>query len=415
MKTFKNPFLYAIAAGLLAFSACSKDPKVEPGEIEPPVTEEGYQYVIATSSGENSYLSQANSIDEGSINVQGGNAKQVVGSRSWYFYKDFAAYSFIYAQGDPGKTSSFVLNDKGELDERKELVLNKSLQVRGDYNDYIYAAFSSRSYTDPVATFYKIDTKTEVLSQEIPVNTENFTGNGEMAYFTDIAQYGDYVLAGVRTIKAGADGGTWTDTDFSDSTFVAVLDKDMKVQKVIRDHGRTGQVMGMNKSNGETGIEVVDNGDVYVFASAANGPDVPSGVLKINKGDLEFDEDYFFDISQASGGNKLWRVYYVGGSEFVLQMYTNPGQEGVSDGIITKFAVVDVVAKSFDWVTGVPTDITEIGVTPLIEKDKKRVVFPINTSGAYPHLYIVDAASKSMKKGLEVVAEEIRGVGKLKY
>lgn len=409
MNIKHNVSVLALGSALLAFSACSKD------EVNGPSKPDGsgdYQYVIAASSGENSYLLQTSSIDEGSISAKGGI--QVIGNRSWYFYNDFAAYSFIYSQGDPGKTSSFVLNESGVVTSRKEMGLEKSLQTRGVYNDYIIGAFSSRSYTDPVATFYKINAKTEAVSDEIPVNTKNITGNGEQGYFTDIAQYGEHILAGVRTIKAAADGGTWTDTDFADSTFVAVLDADLKVKSIIRDGGRTGQVVGQAKSNGETGIEVVENGDVYVFSSASNSSTAPSGVLKINKGQLEFDDNYFFNISEASGDHKLWRVYYVGGSQFVLQMYSSPGQAGVTAGVITKFAVVDVASKSFDWVTaGVPTDILEIG-TPLIDRDKGRVVFPISTSGAHPHLYIVNASAKTMTKGIEVVAEGIKGIGKLK-
>lgn len=409
MNIKHNLSVLALGSVFLTFTACSKDDDVR--SIQPDINEE-YQYVIAASSGENSYLLQTTSIDEGSIGAKGGI--QVIGDRSWYFYKDLAAYSFIYSQGDPGKTSSFVLNESGVLTSRKEMGLEKSLQTRGVYNDYIFGAFSSRSYTDPVATFYKINAKTEAVSDEIPVNTENFTGNGEMGYFTDIAQYGEYLLAGVRTIKAGADGGTWTDTDFADSTFVAVFDENLKLKSLIRDGGRTGQVVGQAKSNGETGIEVVDNGDVYVFSSATNSPTAPSGVLKINKGELEFDDNYFFNISEASGGHKLWRVYYVGGSQFVLQMYSSPGQAGVTDAVITKFAVVDVASKSFAWVTaGVPADILEIGI-PLIDRDMARVVFPISTSGAYPHLYIVNASTKTMTKGIEVVAEGIKGIGKLK-
>jgi len=411
MNTKHNIFLVALGSMLLTFSACSKDDKNGP---EMP-TDGDYQYVIAASSGDDSYLIQTNNIDEGSISAKGGI--HVLGNRSWYFYKDFAAYSFIYAKGDPGKTSSFILNGEGKLTPRKELGLNKSIQTRGVYNDYIYAAFSSRTSTDLVATFYQINTKTEAVSNEITVNTKNFTGNGEMAYFTDIVQYGDYVLAGVRTIK-GADpenpNRPWADTDFADSTFVAVFDKDLKVKTIIRDGGRTGQILGMSQANGETGIEVVDNGDVYVFASATSSSTAPSGVLKINKGKLEFDQDYFFDISKASGGNKLWRVYYVSDNKFVLQMYTNAGQAGVTEGVITKFAVVDVANKTFDWVeTGVPGDILEIG-TPLIDREENRVVFPITTSSEYPHLYSINPSTKSMTKGIEVVAEGIKGIGKLK-
>jgi len=410
MNKKHNIFLLALGSMLLTFSACSKDDKNGP-EIP---TDGDYQYVIAASSGDNSYLIQTDNIDEGSISALGGKAIQVIGNRSWYFYNDFAAYSFIYSQGDPGKTSSFVLNGEGKLTPRKELGLNKSIQTRGVYNDYIYAAFSSRASTDPVATFYQINAKTENVSKEISVNTKNFTGNGEMAYFTDIAQYGEYILAGVRTIKAGADGGTWTDTDFADSTFVAVFNKDLSVKTIIRDGKRTGQILGMSKSNGETGIEVVDNGDVYVFASATSSATAPSGVLKINKGDLEFDKDYFFDISKASNGHRLWRVYYVSDNKFVLQMYSNSGLAVGSEDLIKKFAVVDVANKSFDWVTaGVPGDILEIG-TPLIDKEENRVVFPITTSSELPHLYSINPSTKSMTKGIEIEAEGIKGIGKLK-
>ncbi|MCC9138412.1 DUF4374 domain-containing protein [Pontibacter silvestris] len=404
------PLAILLGFSLLSLASCEDD------EAATPVTEvtEAHQYVIAASSGENSYLLQTNSIESGSVSAQGGNAIQVLGDRSWFFYEDLAAYSFIYAQNLPGVTSSFVLDEEGMLTQRQELGLEVSMQSRGTYKDNLIVEYSSRSYADPVATFYKINAVTEEISPEISVSTENFTGNGEMAYFTDIAEYGDYILLGVRTISGGADAALGTfGTKYADSTFVAVYDENFNLQKIIRDGGRTGQVAGQSRSQGETGIEQVENGDLYVFSSAMNSTSAPSGVLKINSGELEFDDDYFFNISEASGGNKLYRVYYIGGTTFCLQMYETAGLD-ITGSTTNSFAIVDVAAKTFNWVTNVPSGITEVS-TPYVDQDNNEIVFGITTTDTYPHLYIIDPATATMTQGIEVIAEGISGIGKLSY
>src|SRR5699024_9684910 len=157
------------------------------------------QYTIAASSGENSYLLQTDNVASGSVSAQSEEAIQVLGNRSWFFFEDIAAYSFLYAKGEPGTVSSYVLNDQGQLTKRQELGLSVSMQVRGDYKDNLLVGYSSRSHTDPVATFYKINATTEAISDEIVVPTDTLAPQGEIAYFTDIAQYDDYILAGFRT------------------------------------------------------------------------------------------------------------------------------------------------------------------------------------------------------------------------
>jgi hypothetical protein len=414
MKSLK--FLtYLIISGSLLFSLSScedsstsiDDGDNDNGEVT------NTQYAIAASSGENSYLLQTASVDTGSISAQSDEAIQVLGNRSWFFFKDIAAYSFLYAQGDPGTVSSYILDQEGQLDQRQELGLEVSIQSRGIYKDNLVVQYSSRSYEDPVATFYKVNGVTEAISDEIVVQTDTLAPEGEIAYFTDIAQYGDYILASFRTISGGADEELGTfGSEHLNETFIAVYDENFNPVKVIHDEGQTGQIAGQTRSQGRTGIEEVDSGDVYAFSSAIEAPDVPSGVLKINEGELEFDQDYFFDISAASGGYDVYRTYYMGGSTFVVRMYDD--QASASPSVSkTGFAVVDVVEQTFSWIEdGIPSEISAISA-PYIDRDNNQLIYGITTPDTRPHLYSIDPETATMTQGTEVVAESILGIGKL--
>lgn len=414
MTRIKSIYLSMVAIGMLAFSACSSDDDLsENPDNGNPGGQASPQYVIAADDSENSYLLTTDVISEGSISPQEQNTQQVIGTPSWYFYKDLAAYSFVYRQGDPGTTQSYSLDSNGELHARNEIDLQVSIQARGIAGNKMYVGFSSRNYQEPVATFFTIDGQTQIVEGPYTIDTKALAGNGEYAYISDVAGYKDYVLMSFRTIKAGQDGGDSAfNSDFNGHAYVAVFNQDLELVKVIQDSGRTGVIAGQSRSQGETGVEPIENGDVYVFSSALDNPDVPSGVLKIKDGELEFDTDYFFDISQASGGHKLYRSFYAGGTTFVLQMFTDPNVSNATPATTrNKFAVVDVADQSFEWVSGIPNSIQSIGV-PYIDQENSKVVFPIETN-LYPTLYILDTQSATLNKGLEIVAEGIGAIGKL--
>ncbi len=417
MKTLLNKKLYlsfALAA-VLGFTSCSDDDDdvSSTGGGSGSSSNGSEQYVVAATSEENSYLLTTEDISEGELSIVG-DGLQVVGTPSWYFFKDVAAYSFVYRQGDPGTTQSYILNEEGDLEGRNELDLQVSIQSRGIIGDEMFVQYSSRNYIEAVSTFYKINGETQGVTGPITVDTEELANNGEYAYITDITEYNGQVLVGYRTIKAGSDGeDNAFNSDFNNSTKIAVYNEDLELQQRIIDEGRTGNVAGQQRSQGETGIEPVENGDIYVFSSAIDAPDVPSGILKINNGTMEFDEDYFFNISEASGGYKLYRTYYVGDNTFVLRMFSDEGSATTTPGDIrNRFAVINVIDQSFNWVeTGVPSNITGIG-TPYVDTDKNQVVFPIETEG-YPRLYILNTDNNTMTAGTEVVAESISAIGKL--
>ena len=411
----RKKFYFSLAiAATLGLTSCSDDDTPNTSGGDGVGTGSPEQYVIAATSEENSYLLTTDDISQGQVSIVG-DGLQVVGTPSWYFYNELAAYSFVYRQGDPGTTQSFILNQEGELEGRNEIDLQVSIQSRGIVGDEMFVQFSSRNYEEPVATFYKINGETQAVSGPFSIDTEALADNGEYAYITDIAEYNNQVLVGYRTIKAGEDGSDSAfNSDFNDHTFIAVFNQDLELQERIEDSGRTGVVAGQQRSQGETGIEPVENGDVYVFSSAIDTDgEVPSGVLRINDGTMEFDQDYFFNITEASGGYNLYRTYYVGENTFVLRMFSEQGEASATPNVSrNRFAVVNVEDQTFDWVeAGVPSEIAGIG-EPFIDAAANEVVFPIETNGN-PQLYILNADNATMSAGTEVEAVSISAIGRL--
>lgn len=409
-----NKFLTLIAVfAVLGLTSCSSDDSGNHNGNDPD-TNLTEQFIIAVNDSENSYLLNVEDYKDGSTSPQGGNSTQIIGTPNWYFAGDVALYSFVYRQGDPGTTQSFSLDEEGNLKERNEIDLAVSIQSKAFFDNKIYLEYSSRNYKEPTATFYKIDPYTEGVEGPFVLNTEDLAGNGEYAYFTDMEEVNGQILIAFRTIKAGSDGNEddLFASDYNDHTYIAVYNRDLELVKVMEDTGRTGVVAGQFRGGAETGIEKTDQGEVYAFASALDGEGVPSGVLKIDADNFEFDADYFFNISEASGGYKLFKTYYAGKNNFVLQMFSDPNTASASPNHArNKFAVVNVLDKTFSWVEGVPNNILNVGV-PYVNKDTNEVIFPIETN-LYPQLFVIDVESAVMTPGMEVKAEGINAVGKL--
>lgn len=288
MKCISKSFIALLLSGCFFLTSCNddKDDLGDGSENEPIAME---QYVIMATDSENTYLTTTTDISEGSVSPNGNNSKQVIGTPSWYFAKDLAAYGFVYRQGDPGTTQSFDLNEEGKLSERNEIDLTVSIQSKALINDQIYLEYSSRNFEEPTATFYKIDPVTQGVAGPFVLSTDNLADNGEYAYFTNMKDVNGKILMGFRTIKAGSDGNEddLFASDYNDHTYIAVYNQDLELEKVIEDTGRTGLIAGQFRGGAETGIEKTDSGEVYAFASALDGEGVPSGILKIDTNTMD--------------------------------------------------------------------------------------------------------------------------------
>ena len=418
MKT-TNLFYYAMALlAMFAFTSCDDDDDDDNNNVGGETVTN--QYVVAASSGENNYLVTGSELaTTTTYDATSGNAYQALGDRFWTFVGDKVLYGFIYNQTDPGTTASYVLDSDGQLTMRNELSLAVSIHTRGEVNGNLVLAYSDRLRDTTVAQygyFYDLDPETDASTLHTVI-TDDLLEEGEAGYFTDIAEYEGYMIAGARSISSA--GFT---SEYLNNTYVVVFNADFTVKKVIKDAGRTGFVAGMKYSQGKSGLEVVDNGDLYVFSSGqtnyvvADSITIPSGILKINKGEFEFDTDYFYDITEASGGFNLFRTYYVGGTTFVLKMYPGKNSKATFGIDADRFAVVDVAAKTFSWVSNFPVasgadDDPFLVGTPFVDMANAQVVVPVTTSEDKHFIYTIDPTSATASKTSEVIAEGVKAIG----
>jgi hypothetical protein len=368
-------------------------------------------YVIAATSEDGAYLLQADSISAGQISIVG-NGKEAQAGTAWVFYKDKYAYSLYYRQGDPAQASAYELDADGKLQIRANTFqLPARYTTYGVFDKYIVTAVAvTQTDETPGLQFVFLNVDDQSLTTKI-IAGDNFTGNGETATLSGILEVGDKFFSGVCTTPAVNGGGsTGTVTAYPDSVWVAIFDKDLSYT-IARDN-RLSYASGRLRSTYYSGLAKDDNDNVYVFSSAFESSTTkPSGVLRINKGETRFDPDYFFNIEEKANGHNLIRVWHITGSYFLLQMYdaVTPTILGAANTL----AVVDVVGKTYKEVTGVPSPdkMTLTSITPYAENGK--IAVPIISTDEHPYIYIIDPATATAVKGLEIEAEGATAVGKL--
>lgn len=417
----KKKFLFALmllVAGTVSFVSCSDDdnngtdPGVTPVDPEPTG---GSQYVVvATPDGQlyegADYVLQTGSLTEGSITIKGAGIEQ--DGYRYYAFNNNKVFSLLYGQGNPGDVVAYNLDSSGKL-KHVATVNTPTVQVFGKFNKDLILIKSPRS-GDANATLLRINTEDPQIATTEYVDVVKLADNGERAHFTGVFQVGDEIYAPYYCIKGIANAVFHS--DYSDSTWVAVFSyPDLKLKRVIKDN-RTSHI---GYYFAQSGLEQIENGDVYAFSTATLGGDgvvpstKPSAAIRIKSGATEFDKDYFFNIQEKSGGHHLYNAHYLGSNKFFLTMYA---EENKTSGTYS-FAIVDVVTQSFTWVKGMPApaDIAAIGRLPYVSEDGKTIAWGITTKTESPYIYVVDVATATAKKGLKVEAGAITAVGKLTY
>ena len=411
MKTKNLVGLALCLFGLVTIISCDDD-KDDDKEVKT-----GAPYIIVAtpdgSLGEGAdYILQSESLSEGTITTKGAGIEQ--DGYRYYAFNNNKVFSLLYGQGNPGDVTVYKLDAEGTL--LHEATLNTpTVQVFGKYNKELILIKSPRS-GDENAEILRINTDDPQIADTKYVNVVELAGNGERAHFTGVFQVGNKIYAPYYCIK-GVTGEVFH-SNYSDSTWVAVFSyPDLKLEKVIKDN-RTGYI---GYYFAQSGLHQLENGDVYAFSTATLGGDgvipstKPSAAVRIKKDQTEFDQDYFFNIQEKSGGYHLYDARYINNNKFVLRMYPEPHSTTFSNGM--KFAIVDVVDQSFAWVTNMPDPdkIDLIGRLPYVSEDGKSISWGITTKDEKPHVYTIDIATATGQKGLKVEAGSITALGKLSY
>lgn len=410
----KHLRILAAIAMVASFAAC--DPELEYLDIDDTDTEltGATKYIISATptgtTGIADYLLTASSLEEGMITTQG-NGQEQDGSYRYYLTHKNRFFSMLYGQGNPGAVTSYRLDSTGAL-VRISNFQSETVHVFAPVQDDVFTVKVPRSGNE-FGSMFRIDARKYQIVGEKQVNIVKLAGNGERAHFTWATQVGDKVFLPYMSIKGAAPDVFGT--SYPDSSWVAVFSyPELEFEKVIRDN-RTGYIGAYFND----GLVETENGDVYGFSPAAatnNGAYTstkPSAIIRILKGTTEFDQSYFFNVEQESGGHHIAAQTYLGKGIFILQMYPQPKS---LLGNARKFAVADVINKKFRWVSGLPDDITRTTtINNYSPRDGKTGYIGITTASEGSYVYVFDAEIAAAKRGLKVEGGTITAINALKY
>jgi hypothetical protein len=408
----KKTSTLAIFAALIAFTSfsCSSDSSSPDGAPSQGTDKTKYIVTVTTgAAGVADYLLTADDVTKGSITTQGNGLEQD-GSYRYYITNQNKFFSLLYGQGNPGAVTSYALSAEGKLVKTSNFQA-ETVQVFTAVNKDILTIKVPRSGATSLASMFKIDATTSLITGQVQQDTKILAKNGERAFYTWATQVGDKVYMPYMSIKG--DGVDNFGTKYPDSTWVAVYNyPELKLEKVIKDN-RTSY-LGAYFTNG---LIQDENGDAYGFSSAAatNNAVVtstkPSAVVKIKKGTTEFDKTYFFNVQEKSGGYKISSSSYIGKGKVLLQMF---GDAGTNKGI-PKLAVADVYAQTFTWVTNGPTAINSTTTRyNIATENNNSLILGINTPDGN-WIYTINGATGVATKGMKVEGGEITAIAKLKY
>lgn len=422
-NTIKHLALTFLAAGVL--TSCVKEENEGPSRESQDV-----EFFISTevnaAGQESGYLLATPDITQGSLSIKG-QGLEMSGYNTWIFPTEKIGIGLKYQKGDPGLGVGVKLGAQGNIEK-------SGAEIRIDSRYTTYGVFQNKVLTavggikiegddDIHSTFNMIDPAQNNKTVEHTINTTNLTGNGEYATLSGIVQFdgNTFLTALVPSIidtDTGEGGSSTGLTDYPDSVWVALYNQDLEVQKIYGDD-RIGYASGRFRSQYYSTISADGDGNVYVFSPAVDErSSKPAGVIRINKGAEDFDKEYYWNLENELGTDKealFYNVYHVEGDLFVLDFRRtaaeDPNQEVARSNAL---AVVNVKTKDFQWVGGLP-DYTKNPVfgNPIAEAGKLYIPVSL-TTGEKPAVYIVDAASATAKRGLEVDASSITAVGKLR-
>lgn len=441
-------FAAAICIGNV-FTSCDE-------EDAPGISNNAGNYVISAAAGTANYLLQSQNLNEGEVTTKGNGLETPTGTM-WIFYKSQYLYRLQYNQGNAGVTTSYFMNANNEVSKRpKEYTINNRFTTYGIYGDKIITAAAIDTDKEPDTegnkqqgiAFTYLHVKDETTSTRI-IGGENFLGTGEYVTFSGILETNDNIYTAVIPLglsKYGvkAEGGKWVkypelvktedggsnsssyekgelpNTQYPNEAWVAIYDNDNFENPTLIKTDKISYASGRNRSQYYQTIWADDNGNVYVFSPsyakiteyAQQQTTLNSGVVRIKKGEKDFDPNYYFDIEQASGGQPLYCCWHITGDYFLLQMYTQ-GLNGKGTGT-TKLAIYKGEDQTFNYVTGLPESdiIASFSRNPYCE-DGSAYMGVVTTDGTQPTVYRIDPATATATKGLTVNSESISAIGKL--
>lgn len=208
-------------------------------------------------------------------------------------------------------------------------------------------------------------------------------------------------------------GVTW-ETPNTDTAYMSIYSfPEMKYLKTIKD-ARTSPI-GYYSS--QPCVVKDENNNHFLFSSSSFAAGFtqstkPSGILKINAGEEDFDKNYFFNIEEH--GYRVLTAAYAGNNKVVAKVISVDIDNGnaqwgafSSDTPILNVAIIDLEQQSFTIVNDIPFHGGQY-LTPLLVED--NVVHMSVNNGTEAYVYQVYAETASASKGAKIIGNELQGI-----
>lgn len=458
-RLFFNSLLALIAVAGMA--ACQNE-----RDTATPMPDSERPYVIASqgtfSNTTTHALLTAESLDGGSVGMENGLVND--GASYWVFWKDKYLYGLTYNQGNAGTTRSYVMNSDFTLSARPAEYAVRRFTTVGVYDDYIMTTSTGdgpQEWADEngylpksiLVSLLDVEAETYATNDTLEEHylAENYLGNGEFVTLAGIeevdgkifsvavpmglSQYGVKVDGGkwvregyedlVKTEAGGQGSGSYKEgelqwTQYPDECWVAVFDDERLATKRLIRTDKISYAAGRHKSQYYQMVWQADSGDVYVFspsyaktmADERQRTTLPAGVMRIKAGSAEFDDSYYVNIEQLAEGRSFQKTWHVGGSKFLMLMYSEPLAPSKTM-VANQLAIFDAEAKTLTPVAGLPAAdlISGFGTTPYSEQGKVYVT--VTVTNDYPSIYVIDLATSLAQQGLKVEATKLSAIGRL--
>ena len=446
----------------LLFASCDSDtPAIDNGNNNN--TEVTEKYVIAATTGEVNHLLTTDALDKGSISSKGNGEETEIGSY-WIYYQDKYLFRLVYNQGNAGVSSSYLLNNKGEIEERDHTYEIKRFTSYGTYKNLIITSSTgdlgkdledSNGYLPKGFLFSYLDVNSETYrsNQEV-ILSENYLGNGEFVTLAGIQEtnnkiYSAAIPMGLSQYGVKSEGGKYVKyphlvktedggslssaykkdelqwTQYPNEAWVAIYNNETMTNPKLIKSDKISYAAGRYRSQYYQMIWTADNGDIYLFspsyaktmANEEQRTTLPAGVVRIKAGDDEFDTSYYCNIEEQTGGNSFLRTWHIGGNSFLMLMYDEPFVPNFdsTNTPATKLAIFNAESQKLSYVSGLPSSdkIQGFANTPYFE-DGTAYVGITTVDGQHPSVYSIDIKTATASKGITVESSQITALGKLK-
>lgn len=391
-----------ILSGLM-FSSCEKNEDLE-------VKDQDSNYLVhlrVGSSGETAdYILKTNSITSGVISSKGKGVEQI----GWRYSVNTSKTLLSIGYYDDNNAIGYGIDNSGQLFEKGKFTFETTLdQFSDEIGDGKLVAMEVPRSGFSNRVFYHIDgDNVKVLAKKRTPLYQN-KKDSLVAWPTAIVHRDNKLFVPFYTLHAN---GTFA-TPSTDTAFVAVYSyPEFEFIDYIKDT-RIGSLGIYGNTNGVVKDET-NNLYAYSSASLACGfttQQKNSGILRINDGDMEFDDTYFFDVESQTGGNKVVYMEYVSDGLAIARLITDSSAGlwsyyGSAD--VCKLVVLDLINQTVTDIKNVPYHRGQYAPM-LVEKGKVYVNITTSTEAC---IYEIDPITANATKGAEIEGKEIQNLVK---